>query len=317
MRLFGLISCLLALLLPIAADCGNLAGRVIEVNGDTVVASFPAPVKSRAMMILLSGEGESVAGMAVADKCYGSGPYNVYGKLSFVSDASNIAAGKRVYVNSANVTQVVGNTISSVPRAEVAQASTDRDMNLYYYAAGQNVGYGALGIGLNKTFRVSRGIGVELDGGITALGNVDYEDGDSVNTDQLIKNLVGRLKFDFGSRFGVYSGYRWNEGRGDQEHWDDLQSELYGKNFIAASDQDWGTVLTQGFEYGLTFRPARKFSLSLGYIPEFRAEYGSLGTLSEPAYTGEIRFGSGTGAVRLRGLTSDDYWQADLGITIK
>lgn len=318
MRLVGFVSCLLALLLlSTAAICENLTGSVIEVNGDTVIASFPAPVKSRAMMIVLSGEGESVAGMAVVDKCYGDGPYNVYGKVSFVSDAANMTAGKRVYVNSANVTQAVGHAAVSTPLAQITQSPTDRDMGLYYYAAGQTVGYGTLGVGLDKTLRVSRGIGVELDGGITAVGNVDAQDAGTVNTDQLIKNLTGRLKFDFGPKFGVYSGYRWNEGRGDDEHWDNLQNSLYGKNFVAASEQDWGTVLTQGFEYGLTIRPARKFSMSFGFIPEYRADYGGLGVLSEAAYTGEIRFGSGTGAVRIRGLTTEDFWQADLGITIK
>jgi hypothetical protein len=269
------------------------------------------------MMIVLSGEGESVAGMAVADKCYGTGPYNVYGKVSFVSDAANMAAGKRVYVNSANVTEVASSPTSAAPLAGITQSPTDRDMGLYYYAAGQTVGYGALGVGLNKTLRVSKGIGVELDGAISAVGNVDSQDPGTVNTDQLIKNLTGRLKFDFSPRFGVYSGYRWNEGRGDDEHWDNLSNNLYDKDFIAASDQEWGTVLTQGFEYGLTIRPARKFSMSFGYIPEYRADYGGIGVLSEAAYTSEIRFGSGPGSVRLRGLTTEDYWQADLGITIR
>ena len=57
----------------------------------------------------------------------------------------------------------------------------------------------------------------------------------------------------------------------------------------------------------------RRMSFSLGYIPKFRADYGSLGVLHEPGFTGELRFGAGGGAFRLRGIKSESYWLADLG----
>ena len=307
------------------AGAGRVTGEVSKAADGRITATFPLPVRSNSMMIVLSGEGEAVAGMAIADKCSGAGPYEVSGKISYIADASALAVGKKVYVNSANVTQgaLRGEIRRSVDppadphSAPPAARPPDRDLRFYYYAAGQTVGYGAVGLGYERTVRISRSLGVEFDGGITGIGNVSAERADVVNTDQLIKSLNGRVRLDFSRGFGMYTGYRWSQGRGDENHWDDLTKRLEGKEFIAPSDYDSGTVLLQGLEYGVTVRPFNAFTLSAGYIPQYRVDYGTFGVRGEPAYTAELRFGGKSGAVRLRGIKSDNYWLADLGITIR
>jgi hypothetical protein len=267
-------------------------------------------------MFVMSGRGEAIAGMAIADSCTGEGPYAVTGNICWINDTSAVAAGKQIYVNSLNASAIP----SPSPRAAMVQGKgpTDNDLGLYYQAAGQNVGYGAVGLGFERTLRVSDGVSVELDAGISALGNVSASDAGSVDTDQVIKNAGGRLRLDFGPEFGVYSGYRWNEGKGDRDSWDRLSGRLQGRSFAASSDLAAGHVQTRGVEYGVSLRPTRKFGMSMGYIPKFRADYGEIGVTSEAAYTGELRFGTGRGALRLRGIRSTDgYWLADLGITIR
>ncbi len=304
---------------------GRVTGEVTEVANDRIAATFSLPIKSNSMMIVLSGEGESVAGMAISDRCSGSGPYEVGGRLSYVADAPALTVGKKVYVNSINVAKGAANTRSARLYRSSNAASTrsrgmrpwENDLTFYYYAAAQTVGYGALGVGYERTVRLSPTLAVAFDGGITAVGNVSAQRADVVSTDQLMKSLSGRVKLDFTRGFGIYAGYRWNEGRGDDNRWEDVVSGLGGKNFVAPSAREVGTVMLQGLEYGLTVRPISKLGFSIGYIPLYRADYGSLGVRSEPAYTGEVRFGGKSGAVRLRAIKSDGYWLADLGITIR
>ena len=174
-----------------------------------------------------------------------------------------------------------------------------------------------MGLGYERTVQLSSMLGVEFDAGITGLGNVNAQNPDVVDTDQLMKSLTGRVKLDFTRGFGCYPGYRWNQGRGDAVSWGNVTQGLDGKNFVAPSSEDPGTVMLQGLEYGLTLRPISKLGFSMGYIPKYRIDYGSFGVRSEPAYTAQIRFGGKSGAVRLRGIKSDDYWLADLGITIR
>lgn len=306
---------ILTCLLSVAGSAEHVFGKLLSVSGKTIVASFPTPVQPNAIMVVRSGEGESVAGTAVSKRCSGAGPYDVTGSILFVSDSLNLTAGKEVYVNAID-TMPVPSRIDSPP-AYVSNNPPTHDLKLYYYAAGQTVGYGTLGLGYEKTLRVSRGLGLELDGGITAVGNVNGTNPKVVDTDQLIKNASGRVRFDFSDFAGFYTAYRWNEGRGDAEHWNDLTSKLAGKQFVAPSQFDSQTVMTQGLEYGLTIRPWNRFALSAGFIPNYRADYGTLGVCTAPAYTGELRFGTNHGALRLRAIKSDDLWQADLGITIR
>ncbi|MEN6357350.1 MAG: hypothetical protein ABFD83_09730 [Armatimonadota bacterium] len=302
------------------ADAERVMGEVYQVNNDVIVAGFPVPIHPRALMTVLKGDGDSVAGLAIAQKCSGDAPpYQVTGTLYFTMDAVAVAAGKKVYVNSINA----GAAPSSIdPPAAVEPAPfykppSDQDLKLYYYAAGQTVGYGAFGLGYERSVRLYKAVSLELDGGVTGVGNLDSKSGDEVNADQLIKNLNGRLRIDLSKGFAVYTGYRWNEARGDDERWDTLVDHLNGTKYTAKSDNEAGTVLLKGMEYGLTVRPFKRFSMSAGYIPAYINDFGALGVVSRPAYSGELRFGGGRGAVRLRGITTTDYWLADLGITIR
>lgn len=311
------VICCLALTCVLSATAwpARVVGKVTAVSGKNITASFPTPVQSNAIMVVLAGEGESVAGTAVSRRCSGSGPYDVTGGILFVSDAMNLTAGKEVYVNSVD-TMPAPSSIPA-PKSHASNSPPTHDLKLYYYAAGQNVGYGTLGLGYEKTLRVSRGIGVEVDGGITAVGNISSQDPNVVNTDQLIKTLNGRTRFDFSDFAGFYTAYRWSEGRGDDQHWSELAGKLGGKDFVAPSAFGDQTVMLQGLEYGMTLRPWNRLALSVGYIPQYRADYGTFGVRTAPGYTGELRFGTNCGALRIRGIKSDDYWQADLGITIR
>ena len=315
------LPCVVLLAVCGQARAGRVVGEVTDIVGGRITATFPVAVKSNAMMIVLAGRGEAVAGMAIADKCTGSGPYEVSGKVSYIADASAIAVGKDVYVSSMNVVEVPRpryiSPAARPPAAARPARSADRDLCLYYYAAGQTVGYGAVGLGYERTIMISRTLGVEFDGGITGVGNVSAESPDVINSDQLIKSLNGRARLDFSRGFGVYTGYRWNQGRGDESHWDEVTKRLEDKEFVAPSTYDSCMVLLQGLEYGVTVRPFNLMALSVGYIPKYRVDYGTFGVRSEPAYTAELRFGGKSGAVRIRGIKSDDYWLADLGITIR
>ncbi|MCE5198808.1 MAG: hypothetical protein ABFD54_05330 [Armatimonadota bacterium] len=306
--------------LPVLAE--QVTGELTSVSNDVITANFPVPIRSKAMMTIMAGSGESVAGLAIAQKCTGDKPpYQVTGALYFSTDAVAITAGKRVMVSSANASPAP--SVIKIETAKSAQAQpsriakTDQDLKFYYYAAGQTVGYGAFGLGYERTIKISRGVGIEADAAITTLGNVSTQDSSEIDTQQVIKNLTGKVKMDFGRGFGVYTGYRWNQGRGDDEKWSQLISDLDGQVFTSPSSSDTKTVLLKGLEYGLTLRPMSKMSLSVGYIPEYFTDYGSVGVLSQPAYTAELRLGGGSGSVRLRGISTEDYWLADLGITIR
>ena len=305
----------LTCILCIAAWPAHVMGKVTSVLGRTITASFPTPVLPNAIMVVLAGEGEAVAGTAVSKKCSGAGPYDVTGGILFVSDSMNLTAGKEVYVNSIDTTPAPSRIPS--PSSHTSSSPPTHDLKLYYYAAGQTVGYGTLGLGYEKTLRVSRGLGVELDGGIAAVGNISGQNPNIVNTDQLIKSLNGRTRFDFSDFAGFYTAYRWSQGRGDDAHWSELAAKLSGRQFVAPSAFDKPTVMLQGLEYGMTFRPANKLALSFWFIPQYRADYGTIGVRSQPGYTGELRFGTNHGALRIRGIKSDNYWQADLGVTIR
>ncbi|MCL5104920.1 MAG: hypothetical protein M1133_12515 [Armatimonadetes bacterium] len=293
--------------------CDRLMGEVAQVTTDSVRATFPAPIKPGSMMIVMSGKGESTSGVAISQTCNGRGPYTVAGKIHFVSSPMDFAAGKSVYVDSSNS--------GAIPSGKRRYVGGDRvgdpNLNFYYYTAAQNVGYGAFGLGYERSIRIARGVALEADAGVSTVGSLASRNADVINTDQLIKTMNGRLRFNLGRDFGVYSGYRWSEGRGDPERWDRLSGQLAGKSFTAPSSLDSGSVLLQGLEYGLSLRPVGKFSMSVGYIPSLRTDYGAFGVRSEPGYTGELRFGTGKGAIRLRGIKSDGYWSADLGVTIK
>lgn len=319
-RAVGLAAITTVLLLVVggtALSANRVVGKVTRVENSTIIAEFPVPVRARAMMMIMTGEGESLAGVAIVQECTGDAPpYQVRGALHFAMDAVALSAGKKAYVNSANA-GVAPSASPEQPPSTLPARLPDQDLKLYYFAAGQTVGYGALGLGYERTIRLARGVGIELDGGITGIGNIGGEDSSSFDTDQLIKSANGKLRLDLAPAVGVYSSYRWNRGQGDDDHWDQLSNRLQGKDFIAPSGYGAGTVLARGIEYGVSLRPFRRAALSLGYIPEYRTDYGSIGVRSEPAYTAEMRLNVWGGTARLRGLRSDNYWLADLGVTIR
>jgi hypothetical protein len=309
---------------PLSARC--LEGEVVRVTKDLVTFSFPMPVKRHSVILIMRDGGESVAGSAVAERCGGVGPYDVIGKLMFVANPYSVVVGQKACVDTLNVSGLP----SSVEPAKLAAApgsapmpavkrrkSRDEDLNFYYFAGGQKVGYGAFGVGYEKTLRLAKGVGIQLDGGISAIGNVTTADKDRVDADQLIETLNGRLKMDWGKRLGAYAGYRWSRARGDEKQWNELVRGLQHKSFLHDSKLSEGEVMMQGVEYGVTFRTAGRIALSLGYIPQCRTDYGGFGVLSEPGATAELRFGIGAGVLRLRAITTDDYWSADLGVTVR
>ena len=320
-------SALVILLLVISCGqvwAGRVTGQVTDVYGGRLTAEFSVPVSGNSIMIVLTGSGEAVAGMAISDRCRGNGPYTVTGKTQFVSDPEAMCVGKQVYVDSANVGQARSRPKPAVSIRQSGTAnepacpssSVDKDLRLYYFAAGQPAGYGALGLGYDRTIRLSRMLGVELDAGMTTLGTVNTDQADFPTEFEVLKSATGRVKLDLAPALGFYSAYRWSEARGGNDNWVALSHRLSEMDFDAPSSLDAGTVLQQGLEYGLTLRPGGSLAVSLGYIPMYRSEFGSFGVLNQPAYSGELRFGGRRGALRIRGIRSDDYWQADLGISI-
>lgn len=291
----------------------RVMGTVTSVDAKSITCTFPAIVEPNSMIMVLSGDGESIAATAVACKCTGIGPYSVTANILFVGDSLNLIAGKAAYVNSLNTRPAPSRIPVAFPRSNPPA----NDLKLYYYAAGQTVGYGTLGLGYERTLRASRGLALEVDGSAATVGSINGDDPKVINTDQLILSANGRVRFDFSDFGGFYTAYRWSQGRGNEEHWSELVDSLAGKTFIGPSQFDDQTVMMQGLEYGMTIRPWRNLALSAGYIPSYRADYGMFGVRTQPGYTGELRFGTKHGALRIRGIKSDDYWQADFGITIR
>lgn len=319
MRRTAEFSCLLVVLLAashLPAKSERVMGEVIRVSDSTVVFGFPVPVRDRSLIMILSGRGEAIAGLALSTKCMGDKPpYQVTGSLYLTMDPLNIAAGKAAYVNSLNTTAAP----SSINKPGFVEGKTPgprESLGLYYFAAGQSAGYGAIGLGFEHKLRVMQPLALEFDGGIATVGNISDTDARVVDTDQMIKNLSGRLRFDFGPWFGIYSGYRWNQGRVGQDRWQELADRVSDKSFVAPSALNTGIVESRGIEYGLSVR-LTNLTLLAGYVPKFRTDFGSIGVLSEPAYTAELRFGFPNRVLRLRGLRSDNYWIADMGITIR
>jgi len=313
------IFCLLVVLFAASyqpARSERVMGEVIRVSDSTVVFGFPVPVRDRSLIIILSGRGETVAGLALSTECVGDKPpYQVTGSLYLTMDPLNIAAGKAAYVNSLNTTAAP----SSIDKQGFVESKTlgpRENLGLYYFAAGQSSGYGAIGLGFEHKLKVMQSLALEFDGGITTVGSISDADARVVDTDQMIKNLSGRLRFDFGPWFGIYSGYRWNQGRAAQDRWQELADHLSSKSFVAPSVLNAGILESRGVEYGISLKLA-SLTLLAGCVPKFRTDFGSIGVLSEPAYTAELRFGFPNRVLRLRGLRSDNYWIADMGITIR
>lgn len=297
------------------AQSARVTGQVTRVENRGLLATFPVPVKSGSLMTVMTGEGEGVAGLAISRTCRGLlPPYEVDGDLYLTMDAVNLVAGKKVYVNAVNTMPAP----SAIPAmSKRGPNCAIRDLGLYYYAAGETVGYGALGLGVEKSVRITKGVAIKIDGGITGLGGVDTNNAEVVNAQQLIKNAIGRVEFSFSPGFGFYSAYRWNQARGDDEHWQKLVRQMGSKSFMGPSDLDEGVVESRGIEYGVMLQPLKWLAVAGGFIPNYRTEYGSLGVRSQPAYTAELRLGARRGGARIRSLYSDGYWIGDLGITIR
>lgn len=308
---------LLVLAISSIAQSARVTGELTRVDNRSVLATFPVPVKEGSMMTVMTGEGEGVAGLAISRGCKGNlPPYEVDGDLYLTMDAVNLMAGKKVYVNAVNTMPAPSVMPRLVPGANDPNCLV-RDLGLYYYAAGETVGYGALGLGYERSIRLTKGFALQLDAGITGIGSVDSNNAEVVSAQQLIKNASGRVKFSFSPGFGFYSAYRWNQGRGDSEHWENVVDQLGGKSFVRPSSLNAGTVETRGIEYGVLLQPCKWLGMSAGFIPDYRADYGSFGVRSQPAYTAELRLGAKRGGARLRSVYSDGYWIGDLGITFR
>jgi len=304
------------LALGTSSRAANVTGQVIRVAKDNIVASFDVPIERNSMMVVKTGGGEAVAGMAISESCEGAGPYMVKGRVDMVFDAAALVPGKPVEVNALNVNGAPTPPVDQTNPAP-ATASGYQDLKFYYYAADQTVGYGLFGFGYERTLRVMPGIGLELDAAMAGVGAVSSSDGETVDTEQLIKTMNGKLRIDFGTAMGAYAGYRWNVSQGSPDRWKQTAEELEIELAPDYAPPEGPSVVARGIEYGLTWRPAKKFAISAGFIPRFAVNYGDLGLHSKPGYTGELRVGGGRGAIRLRGLQTEDFWSVDLGVTIK
>lgn len=316
MRFYARTASIMALLLvatSLSASAGKLYGKITKVTDHTITARFEAGVKATSMMIVMLEDKESVAGMAISERCDGAGPFDVTGTVEWITEPSAFKIGNLVYVDTSRA--------STIPRAYVqAQQSAlpfEHDLNFYYSAAWQNAGYGALGLGLERTIRLSPHLRLVADAAATARGDIGNDNGSAANSDNLIKNLGGKLKLDVFRDLGVYAGYRWTEGRSDSTRWQRISEDLSGKDLNGPTSVESGTVLLRGVEYGLNLFSSRRLSLSVGYFPEVRADYGGIGYRREPGTSAEVRLGTGHGAIRFRGIKSDGYWATDVGITIR
>lgn len=104
---FVLCSFVLILVLSSTGWSSQVMGKVTSVSGKTITASFPVPVKTKAVISVLSGaDWWSLAGTAMVKSFAGNGPYEVTGKIISISDLSNLAVGKRVYVETSDTVKV-------------------------------------------------------------------------------------------------------------------------------------------------------------------------------------------------------------------
>jgi len=310
----AVIACLIACT---SAWCGRLYGEVTRVTENSITCSFPAEVKQGSAMIVMSGEGESVSGMAISQGCRGRGPYEVTGAIQWISDQANFQSGKTVYVDSLNASAIPSRLVVSGPSANAAPGRpTSNDLGLYYFASAQKVGAGPLGLGVEKVLDGGCGSSLELDAGVTGMAGLGVNKDNSGETGSLIENLSARLNVKMAPGGGLYSRYRWSKAKGSDEQWQAISRGLQGKTFAGPSNEDAGVVTLRGIEYGLAFNMSQKATLSLGYIPELLTDFGGIGVLEEPARTAEIRYGDSRRAIRIRGLSWTEYWVVDLGITI-
>lgn len=297
--------------------CGRLYGEVTQVAENSITASFPAAVRQGSAMIVMSGQGESVAGLAISQNCRGRGPYVVMGMIQWISAPNCFTCGKRVYVDSLNASAIpTPKQPASVRQTIRTTESSSGDLGLYYYASAQKVGAGALGVGFDKVLDGGCGSTLELDGAVTGIAGLGVNKGNSHQTDSLMEDLSARLNVRMAPGGGLYTRYRWSRGKGSDDQWQVVTNSLQGKTFAAPSGEDPGVVTFKGFEYGLSFNTSRKAVFSFGYIPELRTDFGGIGVIEEPARTAEIRYAGSKGGMRIRGLSGSDYWAVDLGITI-
>jgi hypothetical protein len=317
--LVSVMSAFVCLVACLPAWCGRVYGEVTSVTEFGMSASFPAMIRPGSAMLVMSGDGESVSGMAIAITCKGTGPYEVTGAISWINDQANFTCGKKIYVNSLNASAIPSkrtNTNKRYRKPKEPPKEVPLDLGVYYYSTAQKVGYGALGLGIEKTLPLDTAVSLDVDGGITGLAGEGLDADTTIHTDSLMKSLNGRLKVKMGPGGGVYAGYRWSEGSGSTERWDRVAQDLIGKEFAGNSGNNTGTVEFQGAEYGISLNAAKNAIISVGYIPKFRTDFGGLGVITERAHTAELRFGNPKGGVRIRGIGGEDYWVVDLGVTI-
>ncbi len=83
------------------AKSEEVVGEVVRVSDNSIVFGFP--VRDRSLVMILSGQGRAIAGLALSTKCAGNKPpYQVIGLLYLAVDLLNIFVGRRALVNSLN-----------------------------------------------------------------------------------------------------------------------------------------------------------------------------------------------------------------------
>ena len=314
----ALVSALLLSLLGGPVFATRVTGEVTRVENRDIAASFPVPVRTGSMMMVLAGDGDAIAGAAIVQRCEGSSPpYAVSAGLLFATDSVGLRAGSKAYVDSVNTSPAPSSLIRRPSGVHPRTLPRAGDLGAYYYAASQTVGYGAFGLGCEQTLRFTPTMAVVADVGATGVGIMKDGKRNAISIEQYVTSANTRLQLDFVPEVALYSGLRWSLARGNSEQWKTISSRLGDETFSAPSSIKAGWVETRGIEYGATIRPAPDLALSAGYIPSLRVDYGSLGVRGQPAYTGEMRVAFWDLILRMRGVATDKYWMADLGITIR
>lgn len=301
-------------LLSVPAISARLEGQVTSVTEKEIIAMFPAAVEDGSPMVVLTGKGENIAGVAISEGCEGGGPYQVKGHITWISDVMNLSAGKLVYVNPIHARAIPS------PKPKMSENSEFyQPLGFYYYTTAQKIGYGALGLGLESFLNMGSGFILEANGGISGF-NLTQASGDGVSTNkQIFKSFDGRIRMNIEGGNSVYAGYRFqqSQGSGSEDRWQQLVDELEGQTFSGRSNLSSGTIKMSGLEYGMVFASSDEGVVSLGYIPRLETDYGGIGVRAIPAYTIELRTKSSKNGVRLRGIGCKDYWAIDLGISFR
>lgn len=303
---------LCALCVPVSS--ARLEGQVTSVTEREITAMFPAAVNDGSPMVVLTGHGENIAGVAISECCEGEGPYQVKGHITWISDVMNLSAGKLVYVNSIDARAIPSPKPKTPDNTEYYQP-----LGFYYYTTAQKIGYGALGLGLESFLDLGSGFILEADGGISGFNLTQASSDHVASNKQVFKSFAGKIRMNIEGENGLYAGYRYqqSQGSGDDNRWQQLADELDDQAFSGQSGIGSGKIKMSGIEYGLMFASGGDGVVSLGYIPSLETDYGGIGIRTTPGYTIELRSKGNKNGARLRGIACQDYWAIDLGISFR